>query len=82
MKTARTISYAMTIAGAILAGASALLNLGAVATLTGMLLVVAGVVKIAMVAIWKSFFTMPIANTVGPADKSGNPRGAGELHEV
>ena len=81
MKTARTISYVMTAAGVVLTLLAILFDLGAVTTLTGMMLVVAGVVKIGMVAIWKSFFAMPIAPGRQP-DDSGQSRSAGELHEV
>ena len=79
---ARTISYGMTALGVLLTALAAALDLGPVATVSGMLLIVAGVVKIGMVAIWKSFFAIPVPVTSGSADKPGDTRGAGELHEV
>lgn len=82
VRTASTISYAMTAAGIGLTGLAVVFDLGAVATLSGMLLFVAGVVKIGMVAIWKSFFAIPVTETGRPTDESGTTRAAGELHEV
>jgi hypothetical protein len=59
----RLISYTLTIAGILAVVLSLTLDLPSMWTLTGMLLVVAGVVKIAMVALWHgvaSVHTPPI----------------------
>ncbi|MBX3072129.1 MAG: hypothetical protein KF883_16605 [Thermomicrobiales bacterium] len=82
MKLASTISYGMTALGVVVALLAVLFDLGAVATLTGMLLIVAGVVKIGMIAIWKTFFAIPVPTSAGPSNQSGTSRAAGELHEV
>ena len=81
VKLARTISYAMTLLGALLTALAVAFDLDPVITITGMLLVVAGLVKIGMVAIWKSFFALPYS---GPSQSPGTPttRKAGEMHEV
>lgn len=63
----------MTVLGVILTGAGPLLDLSPVVTMSGMLLVVAGLVKIGMVAIWQTAFRAP---------HGGNPentRGLGSL---
>ena len=60
MAHARNISVAMTILGLLLIGAAVISDLSPVITVTGMLLFVAGIIKIAMVAIWKSFFSIPV----------------------
>lgn len=60
MAHARTISIAMTVAGLLMIAGAVIAGLGPLVTVTGMLLVVAGIVKIAMVAIWKSFFSVPL----------------------
>lgn len=60
VKLARNISYAMTVAGVSLILIAALLDLPAGILLTGMLLFVAGIIKIAMVAIWGAFFALPM----------------------
>ncbi len=81
VKLARTISYAMTLLGAVLVALAVAFDLDPVITLTGMLLVIAGIVKVGMVAIWKSFFALPYA---GQAQSPGTPttRQAGEMNEV
>ncbi len=79
---AATISYSMTALGLLVTILAVLLDIGPLATLTGMLLIVAGVVKIGMIAIWKSFFAIPVSAPSSPSDKSGTTRTAGELHEV
>ena len=60
MAYARIISIAMTVLGLILTTVAVIAGLSPFVTVTGMLLIVAGIVKIAMVAIWKSFFSIPI----------------------
>jgi hypothetical protein len=52
MRYLRMISIGMTIAGIALVAISLLFDLGALYTLIGMMLTIAGVVKIATVAIW------------------------------
>jgi hypothetical protein len=51
----RLISIAITVAGIALAIAARLFDLGGAATLTGLMLLVAGLVKIATVAVWNGF---------------------------
>ena len=64
MRYLRLVSYAMTVAGIGLAIAATALDFGAVWTLTGLLLVVAGFVKIVTVAIWHGFAGLgPIKTT-------------------
>lgn len=55
MRYLRWISIAMTVAGLLLAGGSVLFDLGGALTITGLMLVVAGLVKIVTVAIWHGF---------------------------
>jgi hypothetical protein len=74
MAHARNISVAMTVLGLLLTGAGVIADLSPMVTLTGMLLVVAGIVKIAMVAIWKSFFSIPVE---APAQTNGPPAAGG-----
>ncbi len=74
MAHARNISVAMTVFGLLLTGAGLVADLSPMVTLTGMLLVVAGIVKIAMVAIWKSFFSIPVE---APAQTNGPPAAGG-----
>lgn len=62
----------MTVAGLLLVGIAVVAGLSPVVTLTGMLLFVAGIVKIAMVAVWKSFFSIPVD---APAQSEGPPAG-------
>lgn len=73
MAYARYISIVMTVLGLVLIGVSIIGGLHPLVTITGMLLVVAGIVKIAMVAIWKSFFSIPIE----PPAPSENPPSRG-----
>lgn len=64
----------MTVIGLLLIVVAVIAGLDPLITLTGMLLVVAGIVKIAMVAIWKSFFTIPVdapAQSDGPSTAGG-----------
>ena len=49
----RHVSVAITILGVLAIAAALAFNLGAAVTLTGMLLVVAGLVKIVVVALWR-----------------------------
>lgn len=53
MKHLATISYFITIAGVLLVAASIIADLSPLWMLTGILLVIAGVVKIAVVQIWR-----------------------------
>jgi hypothetical protein len=83
MKLARTISIAMTALGILLAVAGALLDLSPIVTITGMMLVVAGVVKIVMVAIWQSMFRLPHAGQPASTQIAGSRAGtAGKPKEV
>ncbi|MEZ4507410.1 MAG: hypothetical protein R2848_16555 [Thermomicrobiales bacterium] len=74
MAHARIVSVAMTVIGLLLVGAAAVADLSPIVTLTGMLLFVAGTVKIAMIAIWKSFFSIPVD---APAQSDGPPPAGG-----
>jgi hypothetical protein len=51
----RIVSIAITLIGVLLAAGSIALGLGALWTLIGLMLVVAGIVKIVTVAIWNGF---------------------------
>jgi hypothetical protein len=67
----------MTIIGLVLIGIAVIAGLSPVVTLTGMLLFVAGIIKVAIVAIWKSFFSIPVdapAQFDGPS-AGGSPKG-------
>ncbi len=74
MAHARNISIVLTVLGLLLIGVAAVADLSPVVTLTGMFLFVAGIIKIAMVAIWKSFFSIPIE---APAQSDGLPPAGG-----
>ena len=64
MRYLRLISIAMTLAGVALAVVATAFDLGGALTLTGMMLVVAGLVKIMTVAIWNGFAGLgPIKTT-------------------
>ena len=63
MVIARRISFAMTAAGIVLTVLGALTTVTPIVTLTGMLLIVAGVVKIGMVQIWATMFHRPHADS-------------------
>jgi hypothetical protein len=69
MRTVRYISFGITVLGLVMTAAGAGLDLGPVVTLTGMLLVVAGVVKIATVQIWQSFFSTPVDYQIQPEER-------------
>jgi hypothetical protein len=64
----------MTVLGLLLIGVAAVADISPVVTVTGMFLFVAGIVKIALVAIWKSFFSTPIE---APAQSDGPPAAGG-----
>ena len=53
MRHLRHVSVAITILGLLAIAAAIALDLGPAVTLTGMLLVVAGLVKIVIVALWR-----------------------------
>ncbi|HEY7032850.1 MAG TPA: hypothetical protein VH482_16015 [Thermomicrobiales bacterium] len=55
MRYLRLVSIAITVAGLALAVAASVFDLGPALTLTGLMLVVAGLVKIVTVAIWHGF---------------------------
>lgn len=74
MAHARNISIAMTVLGLLMIAAAIVADVSPLVTLTGMLLVVAGIVKIAMIAIWKSFFSIPVE---APAQSNGPPAAGG-----
>ena len=74
MAHARNISVALTVFGLLLIGVAVVAGLSPIVTLTGMLLFVAGIVKIAMIAIWKSFFSIPVE---APAQSDGPPAAGG-----
>ncbi len=57
----------MTIIGIAITLIAVVADLPAAVTLTGMLLFVAGIVKVGMVAIWSAFFAMPISDTGAPS---------------
>lgn len=79
MAHARNISVAMTVLGLLLIGVAAIADLSPLVTLTGMLLVVAGIIKIAMIAIWKSFFSIPVE---APAQSEGPSSGGSQQGKV
>ena len=64
----------MTVIGLLLIGVAVVAGLSPIVTLTGMLLFVAGIVKIAMIAIWKSFFSIPVE---APAQSDRPPAAGG-----
>jgi len=60
----RLVSLAITVAGVALAVVGSVFDLGAAVTLTGLMLVVAGLVKIVTVAIWNGFVGLgPVKTT-------------------
>ena len=56
MRHINIVSYLILLTGLIMTVAGAALDLGAVVTLIGMMLVVAGIVKVITVRIWNGFF--------------------------
>lgn len=83
MKLARSISFGMTALGVMLTAAGVILDLSPIVTVTGMMLFVAGVVKIGMVAIWQSLFRLPPAGETASTRVTGSRPGAtGNSREV
>lgn len=56
MKRLNNLSIALTVAGLLVVAASLLLDLSPLITLIGLMLVVAGGVKVATVYLWKAMF--------------------------
>lgn len=71
MRLVRFISYGMTVLGIAILAAGVAGDLSPAITLTGMLLIVAGVVKIAMLGIWQTMFKTPIPH--GDPDQPTSP---------
>ena len=69
----------MTVLGLLLVGVAVIADLSPIVTVTGMLLFVAGIIKVAMVAIWKSFFSIPVD---APAQSDGPPAGGSQKGKV
>lgn len=61
MRLVRIISYGLTVLGIALVAAGVAFDLSPAITLSGMLLIVAGVVKIVMLGIWQTMFKTPVA---------------------
>lgn len=76
---ARNISVAMTVLGLVLIAVAVIADLSPLVTVTGMLFVVAGIVKIVMIAIWKSFFSIPVE---APAQSDGPSPGGAQQGKV
>lgn len=79
MAHARNISVAMTLLGLVLVVFAVIADLSPVVTVTGMLLFVAGIIKVAIVAIWKSFFSIPVE---APARSDGPSTGGSKKAKV
>jgi sulfite exporter TauE/SafE len=60
MKVVRFVSYGLTALGLLLVLLGAIFDLSPALTLTGMFLVIAGVVKIVIVRIWHVMFQIPV----------------------
>ena len=56
MKRLNALSIALTVAGALAVAVSLIVDLSPLITLTGLLLVVAGGVKVATVSLWRAMF--------------------------
>lgn len=69
----------MTVTGLLLTAIAVIAGLSPVVTLTGMLLFVAGIIKVAIVAIWKSFFSIPVD---APAQFDGPSTGGSQKGKV
>ena len=83
MKLARSISFGMTALGVVLTAAGVVLDMSPIVTITGMMLVVAGVVKIGMVAIWQSMFRAPHGGQQPATRMTGaHPGASGNSREV
>ena len=76
---ARNISVAMTVLGLVLIAVAVIADLSPLVTVTGMLLFVAGIIKVAIVAIWKSFFSIPVE---APAQSDGPSPGGAQQGKV
>lgn len=79
VRIAQTISIAITIAGILLVAVGTALDVGPLLPITGMFLIVAGVVKVGMVVIWKNLFARPLPvqqiDTSGGASSSPDTEG-------
>lgn len=75
MNLARTISFGITALGVTLTAVGVVLDLSPIVTITGMMLVVAGIVKIAMVAIWRTMFQFPDAGQSASNPVTSSQRG-------
>ncbi len=69
----------MTVLGLVLTAIAVIAGLSPMVTVAGMLLFVAGIIKVAMVAIWKSFFSIPVE---APARSDGLPTGGSKKAKV
>jgi hypothetical protein len=69
----------MTLLGLVLVVVAVLADLSPVVIVTGMLLFVAGIIKVAIVAIWKSFFSIPVE---APARSDGPSTGGSKKAKV
>jgi hypothetical protein len=69
----------MTLLGLVLVVFAVIADLSPVVTVTGMLLFVAGIIKVAIVAIWKSFFSIPVE---APARSDGPSTGGSKKAKV
>jgi hypothetical protein len=69
----------MTLLGLVLVVFAVIADLSPVVTVTGMLLFVAGIIKVAIVAIWKSYFSIPVE---APAGSDGPSTGGSKKAKV
>jgi len=69
----------MTVLGLVLTVTAVIAGLSPVVTVTGMFLFVAGIIKVAIVAIWKSFFSIPVD---APAQFDGPSTGGSQKGKV
>jgi hypothetical protein len=69
----------MTVLGLVLIAVAVIADLSPLVTVTGMLFFVAGIVKIVMIAIWKSFFSIPVE---APAQSDGPSPGGAQQGKV
>lgn len=69
----------MTLLGLVLVVVAVVADLSPVVIVTGMLLFVAGIIKVAIVAIWKSFFSIPVE---APARSDGPSTGGSKKAKV
>ena len=83
MNLARAISFGLTALGVVLIAAGLMLDLSPIVTISGMMLFVAGIVKIAMVAIWRTMFQFTDAGQSASSTAISSRRGeTGSLKEV